>query len=242
MSTPKAPNAPPGKTPRDVPSGHELDCGCITQHPAGVYDETKMGGQGPFVDHYEAAILDQPSPFTIATDAVRDANRKEAMKGFPLRSGFARDEKPLAMSADRGNGRPNVRYLNPRVSSIEGNIWMHVREKYQLKPGDTVEVVFGDRAGQISCRNCAQRDLLRRQPQLRPSSPAQQRALAAERVSTVTNRQRLTAVQKAGVQATRESNNNGNGDHSASSNKNRDHKKQNTKKDKKSKKHHKKPK
>ncbi|ULN48205.1 hypothetical protein MI170_02115 [Mycolicibacterium goodii] len=242
VSTPKAPNAPPGKTPRDVPSGHELNCGCITQHPAGVYDETKMGGQGPFVDHYEAAILDQPSPFTIATDAVRDANRKEAMKGFPLRSGFARDEKPLAMSADRGNGRPNVRYLNPRASSIEGNIWMHVREKYQLKPGDTVEVVFRDRAGQISCRSCAQRDLLRRQPQLRPSSPAQQRALAAERVSTVTNRQRLTAVQKAGVQATRESNNNGNGDHSASSNKNRDHKKQNTKKDKKSKKHHKKPK
>ena len=29
-----------------------------------------MGGQGPFIDHYEAAILDQPSPFTIATDAV----------------------------------------------------------------------------------------------------------------------------------------------------------------------------
>ena len=242
VSTPKAPNAPPGNAPGHVPPGHTLDCGCTTQHPAGVYDETKMGGQGPFVDHYEAAILDQPSPFTIATDAVRDANRKEAMKGFPLRSGFARDEKPLAMSADRGNGRPNVRYLNPRASAVEGSTWSAVIRKYKLKPGDTVEVVFRDRAGQISCRACAQRDLLTRQPQLRPSSPAQQRALAAERVSTVTNRQRLTAVQKAGVQATRDSNNNGNGDHSASSNKNRDHKKQNTKKDKKSKKHHKKPK
>ncbi|MCV7284917.1 hypothetical protein H7J87_06215 [Mycolicibacterium wolinskyi] len=242
MSTPKAPNAPPGKAPVHVPPGHTLDCGCITQHPAGVYDETKMGGQGPFIDHYEAAILDQPSPFPIATQSARNANRNEAMKGFPLRSGYARDEKPLAMSADRGTGRPNVRYLNPRASSVEGNTWSTVIRKYKLKPGDLVEVVFRNRAGQTSCRNCAQRDLLQRQPQLRPSSPAQQRAIDAERVSTVTNRQRLTAVQKAGVQATRDSNNNGNGDHSASSNKNRDHNKQKPKKDKKSKKHHKKPK
>ncbi|WP_234816660.1 hypothetical protein [Mycolicibacterium wolinskyi] len=242
VSTPKAPNAPPGKAPVHVPPGHTLDCGCITQHPAGVYDETKMGGQGPFIDHYEAAILDQPSPFPIATQSARNANRNEAMKGFPLRSGYARDEKPLAMSADRGTGRPNVRYLNPRASSVEGNTWSTVIRKYKLKPGDLVEVVFRNRAGQTSCRNCAQRDLLQRQPQLRPSSPAQQRAIDAERVSTVTNRQRLTAVQKAGVQATRDSNNNGNGDHSASSNKNRDHNKQKPKKDKKSKKHHKKPK
>ncbi|MFV8053516.1 HNH endonuclease [Mycobacterium sp. 48b] len=242
VSTPKIPNGPPAKTPRDVPPGHALDCGCTTQHPAGVYDETKMGGQGPFIDHYEAAILDQPSPFTIATEAARDAHRKDAMKGSPLRSGFARDEKPLAMSADRGNGPPNVRYLNPRASAVEGNIWMHVREKYQLKPGDKVEVVFRDRTGQISCRDCAQRDLLKRQPQLRPSNPAQQRAIDADRVSTVTNRQRLNAVQKAGVISARENRNNDNGNRSASSsNKNRDQKKQKPKKDRKSKKHHSKP-
>ncbi len=242
VSTPKIPNGPPAKTPRDVPPGHPLDCGCTTQHPAGVYDETKMGGQGPFIDHYEAAILDQPSPFTIADDAARDANRKEAMKGFPLRSGFARDEKPLAMSADRGNGPPNVRYLNPKASSVEGNVWMHVREKYQLKAGEKAEVVFRDRVGQIRCRDCAQRHLLKRQPQLRPSNPAQQRALDANRASAVTSRQRLNAMQKAGMISTRESRNNDNGNRSASSsNKNHDQKKQKPKKDKKSKKHHAKP-
>lgn len=84
--------------------------------------------------------------------------------------------------------------------------------------------------------------LLKRQPQLRPSSPAQQRAIDANRVSTVTNRQRLNAVQKAGVISARENRNNDNGNHSASSNKNHDQKKkQKPKKDKKSKQHHKKP-
>jgi hypothetical protein len=235
VSTPKAPNAPPVKTPRDVPPGHTLDCGCVTQHPAGVYDETKMGGQGPFVDHYEAGILDQPSPFTIADEATRLANRNEAMKGYPLRSGFARDEKPLAMSADRGTGRPTVRYLNPKASSYEGNVWMHLREKYQLKPGDRAEIVFRDRAGQISCRDCAQRDLLTRQPQLRPSNPAQQRAIQADRAATVTNRQRLTAVQKAGTISTRE--NRTHDDQGSSGHKNRDQEK----KKKKSSQHHPKP-
>lgn len=242
VSTPKTPNAPPGKAPVHVPPGHALDCGCTTRHPAGVYDETKMGGKAPFIDHYEAAILDQPSPFSIATDEARVANRREAMKGYPPRSGYARDEKPLAMSADRGNGRPNVRYLNPRASSVEGNTWSTVIRKYKLKPGDEAEVVFRDRAGKLSCRDCAQRDLLKRQPQLRPSNPVQQRAIDANRVSAVTNRQRLNAVQKAGVISARENRNNDNGNHSASSSKNRDQKKkQKPKKDKKSKQHHKKP-
>lgn len=135
-----------------------------------------------------------------------------------------------------------MRYLNPRASSVEGNTWSTVIRKYKLKPGDEAEVVFRDRAGKLSCRDCAQRDLLKRQPQLRPSNPVQQRAIDANRVSAVTNRQRLNAVQKAGVISARENRNNDNGNHSASSSKNRDQKKkQKPKKDKKSKQHHKKP-
>lgn len=109
-----------------------------------------------------------------------------------------------------------MRYLNPRA-------------------------VFRDRAGKLSCRDCAQRDLLTRQPQLRPSNPVQQRAIDANRVNAVTNRQRLNAVQKAGVISARENRNNDNGNHSASSSENRDQKKPKPKKDKKSKQHHKKP-
>jgi hypothetical protein len=82
---------------------------CTTQHNS-VYVTLSRAKYPLTIDHLEdAQAAGQPSLLHIDR-ADADEHRSESLEGWPTKSGYDRDEYPLAMSEEGGTGA-DVRYV-----------------------------------------------------------------------------------------------------------------------------------
>ncbi|PLT45478.1 competence [Paenibacillus pasadenensis] len=73
-------------------------------------------------DHIRDAIADGHSAICTIDRAGADANRKESLKGIPTKSGYDRDEWPMAM-CDEGGAGADVRYV-PSSDNRGAGAWV----------------------------------------------------------------------------------------------------------------------
>lgn len=69
--------------------------------------------------------------------SLADSNRKASLRGFPTKSGFDRDEVPMAMFSEGGSGA-SVRYINPSDNRAAGSAIGNALKDYP----DNTRVLF----------------------------------------------------------------------------------------------------
>ncbi|WP_025717355.1 NucA/NucB deoxyribonuclease domain-containing protein [Paenibacillus sp. 1-18] len=74
---------------------------------------------------------------TIDRDGAEE-NRKESLKGYPTKKGYDRDEWPMAMCSEGGEGA-DIRYISPKDNRGAGSWVSHQLDKY--KDGTKVEFI-----------------------------------------------------------------------------------------------------
>jgi len=88
--------------------------------PLAVVVDLNNDRQAPVIDHARDAVRDgQPRILHIDREDA-DAHRAASLRGTPVRSGFDRDEYPVAASEEGGAGA-DVRYISPRANRSAGS-------------------------------------------------------------------------------------------------------------------------
>lgn len=117
----------------DIPFDTETGTGeTITLHfPADRYPETAK--------HIKEAIAaGESSSCTLDRDGAEE-NRKQSLKGVPTKTGYDRDEWPMAMCAEGGAGA-DIKYIDPSDNRGAGS-WVS-NQLDQYPDGTRVEFVI----------------------------------------------------------------------------------------------------
>lgn len=107
----------------DIPTDRETGTGeTVTLHfPADRYPETAL--------HIKEAIAaGESSICTVDRDGAEE-NRKESLKGVPTKTGYDRDEWPMAMCAEGGAGA-DIKYIAPSDNRGAGSWVSNQLEQY----------------------------------------------------------------------------------------------------------------
>jgi len=114
----------------DLPANRPDDAAVTLMFPADRYPET--------AGHIQAAIAHGESPVcTIDRDSA-DEHRKASLKGVPVKSGYDRDEWPMAMCAEGGAGA-DIAYIKPADNRGAGS-W--IANQLEVYPdGTRVKIV-----------------------------------------------------------------------------------------------------
>ncbi|MFD1127440.1 hypothetical protein ACFQ3J_04515 [Paenibacillus provencensis] len=99
--------------------------------PVNKYPET--------AEHIQAAIKEGLSNTCTIDRGGADENRQESLKGIPTRSGYDRDEWPMAMCVEGGDGA-SIEYIDPSDNRGAGSWVGNQLEEYP--DGTRVEFIF----------------------------------------------------------------------------------------------------
>ncbi|SDW68358.1 NucA/NucB deoxyribonuclease domain-containing protein [Paenibacillus sp. PDC88] len=99
--------------------------------PANKYPET--------AEHIQAAIDEGLSHTCTIDRGGADENRQESLRGVPTKRGYDRDEWPMAMCAEGGEGA-SIEYIDPSDNRGAGSWVGNQLEEYP--DGTRVEFIF----------------------------------------------------------------------------------------------------
>ncbi|WP_318840714.1 NucA/NucB deoxyribonuclease domain-containing protein [Paenibacillus sp. BJ-4] len=107
------------KTPEENPSSSAQ----VTLHfPTDRYPETAQ--------HIKEAIQTGKSSVCTIDREGAEQNRKQSLAGVPTRKGYDRDEWPMAMCSEGGQGA-NVKYIAPKDNRGAGSWVSHQLDEYE---------------------------------------------------------------------------------------------------------------
>lgn len=112
-----------------VKSSTEVDYSLV--FPVERYPETAA--------HIQEAIQTGQSAICTIDRSGAEANRSESLKGVPTKKGFDRDEWPMAMCIEGGDGA-DIEYITPRDNRGAGSWVGNQLEDYP--DGSRVEFIF----------------------------------------------------------------------------------------------------
>lgn len=107
------------KTPQENPSSSTQ---VTLQFPSDRYPETAQ--------HIKEAIQTGKSSVCTIDREGAEQNRKHSLAGVPTRKGYDRDEWPMAMCSEGGNGA-NVKYIAPKDNRGAGSWVSHQLDEYE---------------------------------------------------------------------------------------------------------------
>lgn len=96
----------------DAPKGPSPAADVTLQFPSERYPET--------AEHIKAAIAADHSPICTINRAGAEVNRKASLQDIPVKKGLDRDEWPMAMCAEGGEGA-DIAYISPKDNRGAGS-------------------------------------------------------------------------------------------------------------------------
>ncbi|MFB0845067.1 NucA/NucB deoxyribonuclease domain-containing protein [Paenibacillus oleatilyticus] len=103
------------------PASNEAESAIVLNFPSDRFPETGA--------HIKAAIERGKSSICTIDRKGAEANRKESLKGVPVKPSLDRDEFPMAMCAEGGKGA-DIMYISPSDNRGAGSWVSNQLEKY----------------------------------------------------------------------------------------------------------------
>lgn len=104
-----------------TPANNEAESAIVLNFPSDRFPETGA--------HIKAAIERGKSSICTIDRKGAEANRKESLKGVPVKPSLDRDEFPMAMCAEGGKGA-DIMYISPSDNRGAGSWVSNQLEKY----------------------------------------------------------------------------------------------------------------
>ncbi|MCM3273321.1 NucA/NucB deoxyribonuclease domain-containing protein [Paenibacillus elgii] len=113
-----------------TPANNEAESAIVLNFPSDRFPETGA--------HIKAAIERGKSSICTINRKGAEANRKESLRGVPVKPNLDRDEFPMAMCAEGGKGA-DIMYISPSDNRGAGSWVSNQLEKYP--DGTRVKIV-----------------------------------------------------------------------------------------------------